>query len=161
MHHSVLFFFSLQLFFLKPSFLPFLFSIKLLHLSISSVLLISWSIFMAKLFEISDDLLFFDIYLGFPPEFRFRFPSGNLPEIFYIFIMEKVLEDPEFRSVFSIFPERNSGMCSGNRKFSGTRSGNRKISGMRSGNRKIFRKLCYVHRHPHCTSGFYVKLFMP
>ena len=29
--------------------------------------------------------------------------------------MEKVPEDPEFRSVFCIFPERNPGMCS--RKF--------------------------------------------
>ena len=61
--------------------------------------------------------------------------------------------------VINIFPERNSGMCSGkfpeqrsgNRKFSRTRSGNRKIYGMRSRNWKIFQKLCYVHRHPHCT----------
>ena len=80
------------------------------------------------------------LYLGFAPEFRFRFPSGNLPEFFSISIMEKVPEDPEFRSVFRIFPERNSGMCSG------------KFPEQRSGNREIFRKQCHVHRHPHCTS---------
>ena len=83
-----------------------------------------------------------DHRVGFAPEFRFRFPSGNLLEFFSISIMEKVPEDPEFRSVFRIFPERNSGMCSG------------KFPEQRSGNREIFRKQCHrhVHRHPHCTS---------
>ena len=41
--------------------------------------------------------------------------------------MEKVPEDPKFRSVFRIFPEQNSGMCSG--KFPEQRSGNQKFSG--------------------------------
>ena len=88
--------------------------------------------------------------LGFPLEFQFWFPSGNLPEFFSISIMEKVPEDPEFRSGFRIFLERNSEMCSG--KFPEQRSGNRKFSGTRSGNREIFRKQHHVHRHLNCTS---------
>ena len=60
--------------------------------------------------------------------------------------MEKVPEDPEFRSVFRIFPERNSGMCS------------RKFPEQRSGNREIFRKQCHVHRHPHSPLHFSVTL---
>ena len=76
--------------------------------------------------------------LGFPSEFQFLFPSKNLPEIFPVplWFLEKVLEDREFRDVFQIFPERNSGMCPGNQKISGKHSGNWKISRIRSINRK-------------------------